>query len=268
MTGYEDVQQVGHEKSHNGKKARDGKRKPWYKHPSTIIALGAAIAAVTSAWISWTQSDIAKNQNIVAEQQELVTLVGDISQDPATIAQQSQAITNESALSNAQDGIAMTELVDSEEAATLINILHGEGVTATEYYEIALGLQSGQSYAQALSFLQRAVVLPADPRTRASSLRFEAQIDYQLGKNSAAEHADMLAGQAYAHAQDVTPENEANNLAYTELFDAYYQASLNCTNGKAEVTAANKILALHPELKAGTTPAYDNAEKELQLYRC
>jgi len=227
--------------------------------------LCAAIIALISAGISLYQANLARDQNIVAEQQELVTLVGDIAQDPATIAQESQMISNAGALSSAQGGVTTTELVDSEEAAALINTLHGEGVTATEYWETAVGLQSGQSYAQALSFLKRAVALPSDPRTHASALRFEAQIYYQLGQGSEAEQADMLAEQAYHHVPDVTLASQRSNLAYTELFDAFYQASLSCATSQAEVSAAQKII---PNLKNEMTLAYNNAENQLRLYRC
>jgi hypothetical protein len=99
-------------------------------------------------------------------------------------------------------------------------------------------------------------------------LRFEAQIYYQLGQASEAEQADMLAEQAFYHVPDVTPANQRSNLAYTELFDAFYQASVSCATSQAEVSAARKILMLNPGLKNGMTLASNNAENELRLHRC
>jgi tetratricopeptide (TPR) repeat protein len=263
MSDHGDVPQPGHEKPRAGKP-----RKPWYKHPSTLIALAAAILAGISAGISFNQANIAKDQNIVAEQQELVTLVGDIAQDPATITQESQMISNQSALSSAQSGITTTELVDSEEAATLIQLLHAEGVTATEYYQTAVGLQSGQSYAQALSLLKSGIALPSDPRTHASSLRLQAQIYYELGQVPEAERADALAEQAFNNVPDVTATSQLFNVVYTELFDAFYQASLSCVRGRAEMSEAQIMYLVHPNLLSATTVVYDNAQRQLRLYHC
>lgn len=121
---------------------------------AAAAAAVAAIAAVGQVNLAHDQNVQTQDQNTAAEQQELVTLVGDIAQDPATIAQQNQTITNANALSSAEGGLTMQELVDSEEAAALIHMLPAEDVTATEYYETAFGLQVGQSYAQSLSFLK------------------------------------------------------------------------------------------------------------------
>lgn len=130
---------------------------------AAAAAAVAAIAAVGQVNLAHDQNVQTQNQNVAAEQQELVTLVGDIAQDPATIAQENQMITNANALSSAEGGLTTQELVDSEEAAALIHMLPAKDVTATEYYETAFGLQVGQSYAQSLSFLKIAVTLPSDP---------------------------------------------------------------------------------------------------------
>jgi hypothetical protein len=50
-------------------------------------------------------------------------------------------------------GIQLTQLADAEEAADVIRLLNGNGVTAIGYFETALGLQAGQSDYQALQLL-------------------------------------------------------------------------------------------------------------------
>ena len=259
MTDHGDVQQTDGRNSYG-----DDPKGPWYKDGSNLIALLALVVSLGSVGVSVYQARVAKEQNIVAEQQELVTFVGYIAQDPATIAQESQTISNESALSTAQGGVTTAELVDSEEAATLINLLGAEYVTSTEYYETAVGLQAGQSYDQALSFLERAAALPSDPRTHASALRFEAQIYYQLGQVSEAEKADALAEQAYSRAPDVTLASQRSNVAFTELFDAFYQASISCATSQAEVGDAQDIFKANPGLENGMVVEYNNAENQLR----
>lgn len=217
--------------------------KPWYRHPSTLISLGAMSIALISAAIGAYQVNLARQQNTASEQQELVALVGDIAQDPANIAQQSLTFKNNtSAISQAQAGAEFTELADAEEAINIVGLLKGNGVTAAEYYEIALGLQPGESYGQALDFLGKAVKLPSDPRTHASILRLEAGIYYDLGRVSKAEREDMLAGQAFNHVPDVTKGDREANVAFTNLWDAYYQIPINCSRATADVSIAAKIM--------------------------
>ena len=153
------------------------------------------------------------------------------------------------AFHNAEVGTQLTELADSEEAVNIIGLLHHNGVTAVEYDYVAVGLQAGGSDAEALRLLGIAATLPADPRTRANILRTEAQIFYQLGKVSKAEHDINLAKQAFA-VPDVTSEEKSSNIAYTELFDAQYQAQISCSTAQAEVTAAIKILKTIPNTPA------------------
>jgi tetratricopeptide (TPR) repeat protein len=244
--------------------------KPWYKHPSTLIALGALIIALVSAGTSIIQVNTAKQQNIADEQQELVTLVTDIANDPATVAEQSLTLQNNpTAVSQAANGAEYAELADSEEAANLISLLNGNGVTATDYYETALGLQPSDSYAQALKFLNTAVGLPSDPRTHASILRYEAEIYYNLGAVSKAERSDALAEQAFNNAPDVTKANQENNVADTEFFDAWYQAAISCSTALAEMSAAEEIFTSNlSAMYEGTTSAYSSTTEELQHEGC
>lgn len=228
--------------------------KPWYKknkNITTLIALAAMLVAIVSAGVSIAQANIAaeqnalaKQQNTAAEQQQLVNLVGAIAQDPATMYQQTKIFpANYWAISQAQLGTQFSEIADSQQAATLIGLLRGKGVTATEYYETALGLQPTGSYAEALNLLRQASRLHSDPASRASILRLEAQIYYQLGDVRAAKGADTLAEHAYNNSPDVAASYRDYNVAVTELFDAYYQIKLGCSGGITELTAAINELA-------------------------
>lgn len=65
----------------------------------------------------------------------------------------------------------------------------------------------------------------------------------------------------------MTAYDRANNTAYTELFDAYYQATTNCMVAENEVTAAKKVLREYRGL-ANAAIANEEASDELQLSRC
>ena len=210
----------------------------------------ALLSAGASAYLANKANGLAEQQAVVAERQQLISLVANIAQVPATVAQESVTFKGDpAAFHNAEVGTQLTELADSEEAVNIIGLLHHNGVTAVEYYYVAVGLQAGGSDAEALRLLGIAATLPADPRTRANILRTEAQIFYQLGRVSKAEHDINLAKQAFA-VPDVTSEEKSSNIAYTELFDAQYQAQISCSTAQAEVTAAIKILKTIPNTPA------------------
>jgi hypothetical protein len=233
---------------------RQKHNKPWYKNLTTLISLAAMLIALLSAGVSAYLANkangVAEQQAVVADQQQLISLVANIAQVPATIAQESVTFKgNPAAFHNAEVGTQLTELADSEEAVNMIGLLHHNGVTAVEYYYVAVGLQAGGSDAEALRLLGIGATLPADARTRANILRTEAQIFYQLGRFPKAEHDIKLAEQAFA-VPDVTSEQYSSNMAYTELFDAQYQAQISCSTAQTEVTAAIKILKTTPNTPA------------------
>jgi hypothetical protein len=269
------------EPGEHGQRGQKKPPKPWYKHTTTLISLGAMLIALISAGISAYQVDLARQQNITSaeqnvasEQQELVTLVANIAQDPATISQETlTAGKNTSAITQAQTSGELTELADAEEATSIVQLLNGNGVTAAEYYTIALGLEVGQSYTQALSYLGIAVKLPSDPLTHASILRLEASVYYSLDRPLPAESDDQLAAQAFNHVPDVTGEAVQYNMAYTDLWDAYYQIPISCAHALTDVAAASAIV--HVLLKEVPTSTLDsllveaqNDAQQLHLHSC
>src|ERR1700730_8478371 len=146
---------------------------PWYKNLATLISLAAMLIALlsagASAYLANKANGVAEQQAVVGEQQQLISLVANIAQTSATIAQESVTFKGDAAaFHNAEVGTQLTELADSEEAVNLIGLLHHDGVTAVEYYYVAVGLQAGGSDAEALRLLGIAATLPADPRTRAN----------------------------------------------------------------------------------------------------
>ena len=109
-----------------------------------VSVLSALVA--TRPTSSWKDVGDARQANIVSEQQELVSLVSAIAQSPEVQDQEAGTFNgNESAEKDANLGIEFTELTDSEEADYLIGLLHGVGVTAIEYYQIAVGLEASES---------------------------------------------------------------------------------------------------------------------------
>jgi hypothetical protein len=144
----------------------------------------------------------------------------------------------------------------------LIDVLNGNGVTALEYYQTSVGLETGYDFAQALNFLKMAAGMRPDPQTRATVLHAEAALLYQIGNDTGAERAIALSKKAF-DVPDETTEAQQNNVAYTELFDAFFQAKMNisCSTAETEIKAAKEIIMRNSSLKASLTSAEMRATK-------
>jgi hypothetical protein len=221
-------------------------RTPWYNQ-TFIAAIAAVISLVSlglSAYFASRANGVAGQQALNGEQQELVTLITDIAQEPATMAQETASLQhNQSALDNARVGIQLTELAEAEEANYLLGVLPGSSLTAIDYYYTAMGLEAGESDTQAYSLLQTAGRMSADPRTSANILRSEAQILYDSSDAKAAANDIGRAFLAFS-APGVSQVLREYNQAYTDFFDAQYQAQLDCAKAHDEVTDGKKELAL------------------------
>jgi hypothetical protein len=220
-------------------------KKPWYRHPATLIAAIAAtislVSAGASVYFTRQANGIAKQQEVAAEQQELLTLVANIAQEPAAIAQESASLHDDStALHAARVGTQLTELADAEEAYSILRSLPPGDETAEEYYFSTIGLLAGESDTVALSLLRTATTLQPDPRTRANIFRAEALIQYQNNNNSRAESDINLAVETF---KGLGVEEYQYNWAYTEFFDAQYQAAIDCPFAQKEVRNAKQLLS-------------------------
>jgi hypothetical protein len=244
----------------------------WWKTPATAIPIFVSILAIAVAAWSWALSyGQTSQQNTVNEEQELVTLVGDIAQEPATVSQESVTFNHEpGAFNNAKVGSQLTELAEGEESANLIDRLRGTGVvTALEYYETGLGLLAADSDARALSFFARAATPQADPRTHANALRSEAILLYQLGKVAVAERDDAKAEAVFEGLREVPPSAQADNIATSFLTDAGYQASIDCATALSELYRAEKLIAHTPgSSSASLTQQEGQDTSDLSHYRC
>jgi hypothetical protein len=238
--------------SEPGRRARNAwsawfaKKKPRVNMATLVATLISVVSAGAAIW----QVQQATNQNRATEQQQLVTLVSSLAQVPALLAQEQATLGSKPAsLQVAESGTDETQLADSEEAAALIQTLNGNGVTSDEYYEVAMGLQSNDSFAQATALLSKAAHegSASSPRIMADIWRDEAQISYELSNVPAAEHYIQLAYAAFDGRQMSKPARLGNTV-YTKLFDAAYQASISCSTAEAEVSYAAGLITKDGDL--------------------
>jgi tetratricopeptide (TPR) repeat protein len=242
-------------------------RKRWYVKSKNIIAILTTSISVIAATAAILQVNQARDQNVAAEQEELLTIVGNLAEVPSILNQESVTFKSDpAALQNAQNGTDNTQLADSEEAVNLISLLNDDGVTAEEYLQVAMGLQNNGIYAQALSYLGIAASQNSSPRINADIWRDYAQIYYQLNRASVAEHYIRRAYNAF-NVPGEPKGSKLGNMVYTELFDAVYQASINCSIAREEVSFANGLTSSNPSLKSPSVVAQETRANEA-LARC
>jgi hypothetical protein len=180
-----------------------------------IVSLGlATVSAIASIVVGVHSADLVSQQNGNAEQQELVSLVTNIEQGQ-------QAATGPNGSS-----AALTILGEAEEANNIIASLHSN-VSSPEKFIVGSALEVGQDFKPAFVLLTSAAKEASDPRTAADSWRAAAAVLYKLNMNSQAENDIVQAKESFSgRGEDVTLVGEENNIAYTDLFDVPYQASI------------------------------------------
>lgn len=227
------------------------------------VALAAAIVAIVAAVYSASQVAQAKQQNTVSEQQALVSLVSTIAQDPVTIDEEN-AVGSLATSNSALLGTDFTELTDSEEAVVLIHLLHGNGVTAIEYYETGIGLEAAsESDKRAMQmFVLAAAEAPKDldPRTLSNAWLAAALLEYHAG-DSAKYHSDLSeAEKAFSQKLGASTEESNRNVAYLSLVDASLKAGAHCQAALAEMKAAKSLIS--------GQPSKSDQELEKQIAAC
>ena len=202
--------------------------------------------------------DVAEQQNMAAEQQQLVTITTSIAAQLAgEQTAENQAAGNLTgtarsiAISNAGMGITAQLTADGEAAAVLINNLHGNGVAGIEYIQVARALADGDDTAGAITYYEDAVNAPPhNVPTRADALRNEAALLYSLGQSATAHQDMMRAVRIYSGPLELTKSDIDNAVAQAYLGDAGYQIEISC-----RVAAADMADAQHAVAPLGTNGA-------------
>lgn len=218
---------------------------------ATVVAVVAAAIAFLSATASILQEKSAEQHNSIVQHQQLMSLVADIARKPVDL---QQARTNykddEEVLDDTVASIGLTGFAQAEEAAGIIQSLHDQSVTSAEYYIVAVALENNSDYAISLQFLDSAAARSMDVRGHVDALRESAKLLYLLGGQEnihAAEGKIADAKAVIARAVLMTDDTRKSVLAYTYLFDAKFQAKINCEKAKEEFRAAQKMVTDTPD---------------------
>ena len=232
----------------------DPPRSWWERNAANIVLPGltvlvTAVAGTFAALYAHGQISAADQQKIVAQQQELLTLVVDIEQEPAA-EERATAPLHGTLLLNTQVQF-QDELTSYAEAAQPIigNLAKDSGVPSFEYVQVGKALAATGNNYTALTYFQRAATAHvATPDTRAAALRNEAGVRYSLGEAGLAHRENMRAVWVFAHYPDLTRSDAGNNTAQSYLADASSEISVgNCSIAQADQQAAARVLGTLPD---------------------
>jgi len=241
----------GEPKAKTGRTAR--KPSPGKKKLDVVtwISLVSAATAIIAAVFAFRQVNIASQQDIEADQQQLLSLTTTIGQQMAQAAADGQpAVAPGATPTQAESSTQIVQTAEltaeGEAAAVLINKLKGNGVAGIEYIEAGEALVEGDDTAQAMAYFKDAVNAPPYAAgTRASALRSEAFIYYELNRPVIGHHDMMLAVKIYRNRHlELTQGEIDNSIAQSYLYDAEQQLDINgCKIAAADIKAATKVLS-------------------------
>ncbi len=243
---------------------------------SGLVALVAALAAVASAVYAHGQIQQAKLQNIAAQQQQLLTLVTDIVQEPVA-ASQATANLKGGALVTTQGEFRNELDADGQAAATIIMALRGEDqvIAAVEYVEVAKASEDSGDNAQAISYLDDAVgaANKDDPDDVAYAWRADASLHYSIGDSGIAHQEYMQAVMAFKRLPQssyVSQWDADNGIAQSYLNDASEQIAIRgCKIARADLISAEiDLLPLEPNSVSTLNKDQNQADQSAYNQQC
>jgi hypothetical protein len=215
-----------------------------------LTVLVTAVAGTFAALYAHGQIAAADEQKVAAQQQELLTVVVDIEQEPAA-EKRATAPLKGTLLLDTQVQF-QDELTSYAEAAQLIiGNLAPQQVSSFEYVQVGKALAGTGSNFQALRYFGRAVTAHgATPDSRAAALRNEAGLRYSLGETGLGHQENMQAVRAFSRYPDLSRTDAGNNMAQSYLVDAPAEvAAHNCPIALADRVAAARVLGTLPDRK-------------------
>ncbi len=234
--------------------ARTARRSMYIAAVSAFISLLAIGAA---AVIGLVQVHLVGQQNNNAQQQELTSLVTDITQGQ-------QASSSSTSTQGTSLSPQLAVLGEAEEANNIIDDLPSADVSSVERYIVGQGLENGDDYQLAIPLLTKAAQEKTDPRTTADAWRGAAAAWYALGSDSQAE-SDINQAKASFDISGVTNLSIENNIAFTDLFDVFYRASIDCSVALDEWDQAAQLTqGDHYLLTTSSSTDYRNSDKALK----
>ncbi|MGZ6109613.1 MAG: hypothetical protein ACXWND_15690 [Gemmatimonadaceae bacterium] len=163
--------------------AYNAQHAPWYKNPSTLISIVALAFSFGTTFVSYVRThsqDIQSSrvelrgllQRLAAMPRENVEAAKKFGPDAAALAAIGSSLNQENALL-------------ARQAAEIAGKIPSEYVSATEYYAIAVALQSAYNLDSAKALFTKAIDVAKDMNDRVAGLRSRASLLFTTGQPNA-----------------------------------------------------------------------------------
>jgi hypothetical protein len=219
---------------------------------ASMATLAGVAISLLAAGFTLDQIRVAEQQNKVAEEESLTTIVAELTHE-------ARALTG--ANEEQQSAIKQARLGDAEEAFALVGRLQ-EQAPAIDNYEIGLAFKEEDEDEKAILSFSRAGSVTGSPHFRSAALLQEAALLFEMGGEDNLQEArldSLLAAHAYDGQPYATPYVIDYNRAAGALFDANRDPQ-NCSRAlqlaqraiSAERARLMEIASLRASLKGAT----------------
>jgi hypothetical protein len=198
---------------------------------SMATVAGVAISLLAAAF-TLDQIRVAEQQNRVAEEESLTTLVAEITHE-------ARALTG--ANEEQQSAIKQARLGDAEEAFALVGRLH-EQAPAIDNYEIGLAFKEEDEDDKAIISFARAGSVTGSPHFRSAALLQEAALLFEMGGQDNVIEARRDA-QLAAHAYDGQPYATPYVIDYNRAAGALFDANRDLPNCSRALRSAQQAIS-------------------------
>jgi tetratricopeptide (TPR) repeat protein len=203
--------------------ASAGPGKPWYKTTSTLLSIVALLFSFSTSYLSYRRTAYQDTQSarqelrgllqrLTALPKENVDLQKKYRDDPGSMSVVSGFLNQENALL-------------ARHAAELAKKLPADLVSGTEYYAIALALQTSYDLAAADEFLKYSIQAAKDFNTEIAALRMTANLQYILGRPESGRAEYQKALSIFSKYPGYDPYTRASTNIWTELSWATAEAN-------------------------------------------
>jgi hypothetical protein len=205
-----------------------GQKAPWYRNISTILSIVALCFSFGTTFVSYIRTE---KQDIQNTRQELRGLLQRLAVLPKEYVEIEKKYASDQAAMQVIGGLINQEsTLLVRQAAELAKKLPKNLVSSTEYYSIAVALQSSYDLVGAAEFLKYTIEAAKDFNTEIAAIRMTAAMHYQRGKPEAGRVEYQRALDIFAKYPEFDPFTRASTNISTELAWTGSEANIGAMN--------------------------------------
>lgn len=208
--------------------AVNNQSKHWYKNPATLLSVAALAFSFGTTYVSYRRTEVQDVENmrqelrgvlqrLAALPKENLDITKRYKEDPAAISLVSGFISQENAML-------------SRQAAEIAKKLPKDKVSATEYYAIAVALQSSYNIQAEKEFLKLSIENAQDFSDEIAALRAIANLEFMTGHPEAGRVKYQEALNIFEKYSGYDQYTKVSTDVYTELGWALSEAGLGTSS--------------------------------------